>query len=180
MVGKQGYGVQNPACHATKGRFKKGVHCPDRYEYLPGNYKGYPSKEAFLKSKKEREELNQVKEDKAIRRQTIAAEARDIQDIAREFSERAMQALVNVMENENAADSAIIAAAEAILSRGYGKPTVTTLNANLNASVKPSEVDAETLDLRIAEALNRVERLTSRETKAAESEERPSDLRQYN
>ncbi|MEG9528387.1 MAG: hypothetical protein MIL41_21900 [Hyphomicrobiales bacterium] len=45
-----------------------------------------------------------------------------VQDAAREHTEAAIQTLVNIMSDDTAAKPARVAAAVAILDRGYGKP----------------------------------------------------------
>jgi hypothetical protein len=107
-------------------------------------------------------------------------EARDIQDMAREFSEEAMKIAMQIARNEDAADSARLQAIDMIHNRGYGKAPITNINANINADAKPEELDAVELDKRVRETLSRVERLTSRETEASEGQGRPADLFKYN
>ncbi|GEP04042.1 DUF5681 domain-containing protein [Methylobacterium oxalidis] len=46
-----------------------------------------------------------------------------VRDAAREHTERAIEVLVAIMTSEDAATAARVAAASAILDRGYGKPT---------------------------------------------------------
>ena len=46
-----------------------------------------------------------------------------VRDAAREHTERAIEVLVSIMTSEDAATAARVAAASAILDRGYGKPT---------------------------------------------------------
>ena len=47
---------------------------------------------------------------------------RDIQAMAREHAEAALQTLVDVAEDEGASEAARVSAANAILDRAYGKP----------------------------------------------------------
>lgn len=162
-----------------EGNFQVGKQYPQRdfTQFVVDNWKGYPSKEAYYEAREKKQKMN-VKEEK--RKESLKKEARNIQDIAREYSEAAMEVFVEVMTDKNAAPAARLEAAEKVISRGYGKPVATTINQNLNTDVKPSNVDDTTLDLRITEALTRVERLTSREAKEATSSDRPSDLFKYN
>jgi hypothetical protein len=141
---------------------------------------GYPNKEAYLVARETRERKKMEEDVKAKRRAEIAKEAQNIQDLAREFSEQALQAIAEIMNSENETGNTKLAAAMALLDRAHGKPVASIVNTNLNAEVKPSEVNAADLDTRIAEALNRVEKFTGREAKAAEGKERPTDLRKYN
>jgi hypothetical protein len=46
-----------------------------------------------------------------------------IRDLAREHTEEAVDTLLDVMRNQDAPSAARVAAAEAMLSRGWGKPT---------------------------------------------------------
>ena len=47
----------------------------------------------------------------------------DVQELARERSPEALNILANVMRDEKAPPAARVAAANALLDRGYGKPT---------------------------------------------------------
>jgi hypothetical protein len=47
----------------------------------------------------------------------------DIRDAARQYTEKALQTLVSVMENTEQPAAARVAASNAILDRGFGKPT---------------------------------------------------------
>jgi len=57
----------------------------------------------------------------AVNKASAECKAR-LSDVAKSFSQEAVEALVDVMRNSHS-DSAKIAAATAILDRGYGKPT---------------------------------------------------------
>ena len=62
----------------------------------------------------------------------------NLSELAREYTNDALSALVGVM-NTSQSDSARIAAATAILDRGYGKPTKTT-SLEVNAPFVPTEI----------------------------------------
>jgi hypothetical protein len=124
-------------------------------------------------------EKNKEKAVTIVRRKTLAAEARDIQDLARQFSIRAMEELVNILDNPDAADSAKLTAINMILDRGYGKAAVTMLNLNASVDAKPSELDSTSLDKRIADAITRVEKLTGNNSEEL-NEEQPINIREYN
>ena len=47
----------------------------------------------------------------------------DVQELARQQSPEAINTLVAIMQNEKAPPAARVAAANALLDRGYGKPT---------------------------------------------------------
>lgn len=50
------------------------------------------------------------------------ADGRTVADLAREHTETAINALVNVLSDSEAPHAAIVSAATAILDRGWGKP----------------------------------------------------------
>lgn len=68
----------------------------------------------------------------------------NIRDLARSYTVDAIQTLVTVMTQKNAAASAKVNAACAILDRGWGKPVQPTENLNVNVSID-SLSDAELL-----------------------------------
>lgn len=47
----------------------------------------------------------------------------EIRSFARQHTEAALNTLVDIMSNENSKDAARVAAAQAILDRGWGKPS---------------------------------------------------------
>ena len=62
----------------------------------------------------------------------------NLSELAREYTYDALDALVKVMQSSQS-DSARIAAATAILDRGYGRPTKTTL-LEVNAPLMPTKI----------------------------------------
>jgi len=116
----------------------------------------------------------------AFRKKNLALEARDLQDLCRQFTLKATETLIQILDNPDASDGSKLKAIEMLWDRGYGKAAQTQVNINANADAKPSELDSASLDKRIAEALNKVEKITNRISKEGTSEERPSDLRKYN
>ena len=52
-----------------------------------------------------------------------------VQDLARQHTEQAINTLAEIMNNEDVAPPARIAAAEALLNRGWGKPIQATTQA---------------------------------------------------
>ena len=62
----------------------------------------------------------------------------NLSELAREYTNDALDTLVEVMQSSQS-DSARIAAATAILDRGYGKPTKTT-SLEVNAPFVPTEI----------------------------------------
>lgn len=111
-------------------------------------------------------------------RKTIAKEAREIQKIAQEHADRAMERLAEIVNSPSSQDSVAIAAASVILDRAYGKANQTNINANVSADGKPSEITSKDLDTRIRAALKRVESIAGGAPKAPKSEERPADVRE--
>ena len=62
----------------------------------------------------------------------------NLSELAREYTNDALHTLVDVMQSSQS-DSARIAAATAILDRGYGRPTKTT-SLEVNAPFVPTEI----------------------------------------
>jgi endonuclease III len=62
----------------------------------------------------------------------------NLSELAREYTNDALNTLVDVMQSSQS-DSARIAAATAILDRGYGRPTKTT-SLEVNAPFVPTEI----------------------------------------
>jgi len=62
----------------------------------------------------------------------------NLSELARGYTQDALNALVGVM-NTSQSDSARIAAATAILDRGYGRPTKTT-SLEVNAPIMPTKI----------------------------------------
>jgi hypothetical protein len=48
-----------------------------------------------------------------------------LKDIAREYTHEALEALLRIMRSDEAPAAAVVAASNAILDRGYGKPSQT-------------------------------------------------------
>ncbi len=116
----------------------------------------------------------------AFRKKNLAMEARDLQDLCRQFTLKATETLIEILDNPDASDGSKLKAIEMLWDRGYGKAAQTQVNINASADTKPSELDDKSLDKRITDALNRVEKLASGETEEGKSEDRPTDLRKYN
>jgi len=62
----------------------------------------------------------------------------NLSELAREYTNDALDTLVDVMQSRQS-DSARIAAATAILDRGYGRPTKAT-SLEVNAPFAPTEI----------------------------------------
>jgi len=67
----------------------------------------------------------------------------DVQELARQKSPEAITTLANIMDDEKAPPAARVAAANALLDRGYGKPTQ-PISQTL-AKVDPSSISDEEL-----------------------------------
>src|SRR6185369_2991219 len=67
----------------------------------------------------------------------------DVQELARQKSPEALTTLANIMHNEKAPPAARVAAANALLDRGYGKPTQ-PISQTL-AKIDPSSISDEDL-----------------------------------
>lgn len=119
--------------------------------------------------------FDKAKRARARLTENVRAEARDIQNLARTHAARAMERIVELIENSEKG-SDIIAAVGLLLDRAYGKASQTTVNANLDANGKPTEVTPKELDERIAEALRSIERLTAGEGQQEASQEEPDKL----
>ena len=109
-------------------------------------------------------------------RETVAKEAREIQDIARRHATAAIEKMAHIVNNPASPENAQIAAAAVILDRAYGRPNQTNTNLNIDANGKPTEVSTSELDRRIDEALRAVEILTGRARKAPKGKEQPADV----
>ena len=59
-----------------------------------------------------------------------------IKELAKEYSELALNTLVEIATNEKSKESARVQAAIAILDRGWGKPIQAVENLNVNASIE--------------------------------------------
>jgi hypothetical protein len=114
---------------------------------------------------------------RVVLRETVAREAREIQDKARRFADAAITRAFKVLNDPTAADAAALQAADLILNRAYGKPQQTNTNLNVNANGKNSDVSGTELDERIASALKRVEELAGREKQAPARKKQPANLR---
>jgi hypothetical protein len=121
---------------------------------------------------KERERRRKV-------RLTVAKEAREVQDMARQTAVQALEVIKDVLMNGER-DSDKLSAANIVLERAYGKSTQINVNDNVNRNGTKEEVSSAELDKRIETALGRVEELAGRKAKPAKGAHRPVNLRQRN
>jgi hypothetical protein len=133
-------------------------------------------------AKKNRRQLKVTNEVKMtmLRRKEVALEARDLQNICREVSDKIIKTMIGILDNPDSSDNSKIAASNLLLDRGYGKAAATNVNINANADAKPSELDGRDLDKRVADTIRQLEKLTDGTPEEGESEKRPSSLREYN
>lgn len=163
--GKGGFG-DNPPKHVLEAR-RKGQIKPGecRNPYGRAGYKSV----GITKVEKRR---------RSPESESIVKESREIQELARKHVPAAIERVAKILSDENSSDMAAIAAYHALADRGYGKPTQTNVNANMDMDAKPSEIASNDLDKRITEALERIERVTKRERETLESEVTPPNLRE--
>jgi len=67
----------------------------------------------------------------------------EIREIARKHTDAAIETLVRIMNTENASHSAQVAAASALLDRGWGRPAQ-TINANIDGKESAEDLLTET------------------------------------
>ena len=83
------------------------------------------------------------------------AQLAGVRDAARAYTTEMLDILVTVARNQNAPDSARVAAAQGVLDRGWGKPTQPTENnTNLNVTDDRNELKREIADLLGSAAAN--------------------------
>lgn len=173
-TGKGGFGDNPPdhviaaRYHATrkKGHFKPG-NCANPWGRAGRKGAGVPKMEK-TKTRRTPEGVSIVKE------------AREIKEMAAKCVPDAIKALHEIITSEVSSDMAKIAAANSVWDRGYGKPTQTNINATVDPDAKPNQIDDRELDRRVAEALERVESITTRTREKIAVPERSSDLRKLN
>jgi hypothetical protein len=119
------------------------------------------------------------REQRKIAKLTVAKEARQVQDDARQTATAAFEVIKDVMMNAER-DSDKLTAANIVLERAYGKATQINVNDNVNRNGNKEEVSAAELDKRIEEAIRGVEELTGGATKPPKGSQRPVNLRQRN
>ena len=161
-------GVVNPHFHKAwktlSEQFANG-------EFVPAAYRPYSQRKSrYMKRKPSVHPRIKL-------RTTVAREAREIQDLARMHADQAMRRMAEIINNPHSQENLVIAAAEVIFNRAYGKPNQTNTNLNVDANGKPAEVSGTELNQRIAQALKRVEDITGRAGEAAKGKKQPANLR---
>lgn len=138
-----------------------------------------------LKRKRNGEKIVSVKEKRKVYRrtkhrlrETVAKEAHEINEIARKNAYAAMKRLAEIATDPNTQDNVAIQAIETLLSRGYGKPNQTNINATVDVNGKVKEISKSQLDERISKALERIESLTGGEPKPPKRQKQSLDLRE--
>lgn len=84
------------------------------------------------------------------------ADGKSLPQLAREYTEEALSALVSVMRDEEAPAAAIVSAVNAILDRGWGKPTQgveLTGKDGEDIKVRQTNDDADAVRSRLATVL---------------------------
>ncbi len=117
-----------------------------------------------------------VKRKRLRLKETIAKEAREIQELARKNADAAMRRVAEIAKTSTN-ETAALAAAALLFDRAYGKANQTNINANLDANGKATDVSQKELDTRIEKALDRIDSLTRGAPKAPAREEPLIDLR---
>ncbi len=126
-------------------------------------------------------EIEQKQRRKRLKlKETVAKEALEIMEIARQKASAAMERLGQIVENPDSQDSAAIQAASVILDRAYGKANQTNVNTNVNIDGKPADLTAKQLDARVASALKRVEAITGGAVPEVPRPAGPTDVRKLN
>ncbi len=108
-------------------------------------------------------------------RETVAKEAREIQELARKNADAAMKRVAQIAHT-SPNETAALAAAALLFDRAYGRPNQTNINANLDANGKATDVSQKELDTRIEKALERIDSLTRGAPKAPARQEPLIDL----
>jgi hypothetical protein len=147
---------------------------------MQGLYNGWHIKSQLRKGEKvvlKHAGTNKSRKRKRLRLQeTVAKEAREIQEIARKNAAAAMRRMAQIAQTSHN-ETAAIAATMLIMDRAYGKATQTNINANLDANGKTTDISQKELDTRIDTALKRIDSLTRGAPKAPKSKAPPIDLR---
>jgi hypothetical protein len=110
----------------------------------------------------------------------IVRDAREIKELAARHAPDAVKIIAEIMINPRSLDAVRLAAANALIDRGYGKATQTSVTATVNADGKPSEIDDKSLDERINSALTRIERVAGGAAKPPPRKKRSIDIRKLN
>jgi hypothetical protein len=64
-----------------------------------------------------------------------------VKEIAAQYTEQAIAALVSVMQDADAPHAAKVSAANALLDRAHGKPTQTVDNKSTDGSMTPKRIE---------------------------------------
>lgn len=157
------HGIQRGQVLNPFGPLGADAHPPELKGYVPS------CREDAMKRRRARLEAQKA----------IALEAHELQRKSRESADEMLDVLKAIARDDNAPDAARIAAVQAILDRGYGKASQTSITASVTNG-KASEITSDELESRIAKTLERVEDLTRRAPKASESKKRSANLRKLN
>jgi hypothetical protein len=132
---------------------------------------------ALLRAGKKVKTVKQKQKAKNEKWLTVAKEAREIQNRAREYAYMSIEELAVIIKDPATPKAVKVSAIALMHERAYGKPSQVNVNANVHNSGKPNELGKDELDARIATTLERVENLTKRAREEAPSQEQPADVR---
>lgn len=110
-------------------------------------------------------------------RENMIKEAREIQEMAKGYTADVMKKVYDLAMDDHTKGSDLIAAAQFLHDRAYGKAPQTNISAKVDAHGKSADIGAKELDTRIKQALARVERITGGAPEEGKGEERPVDVR---
>lgn len=171
--GRKNYG--NPEfVKGNKFALKSNMSPEAHQKRMEGLMRGWRTSERLRKGEKLMT-FDKAKRERARLTESVRAEARDVQNFAREHAIELMERVMELARTSGKGAD-LIAAATLMLDRAYGKASQTTVNANVDANGKPTEITAKELNERIAEALRRVESLAGGEGEQESSQETPPDV----
>jgi hypothetical protein len=110
-------------------------------------------------------------------RENMIKEAREIQELAKGYTSDVMKKVYELAMDQHTKGSDLIAAAQFLHDRAYGKATQTSISAKVDTHGKSADIGAKELDARVKQTLARVERITGGTAEKGAGEERPADVR---
>jgi hypothetical protein len=115
-------------------------------------------------------------------RKMIGLEYKEMQEIARQNADEAMQVYLDIMRDPDSAGSVKLAAADRIMERAFGKTAQMNLNVNATLDGNPMDLSDADLTREIKAIVGKVKTIESggSQTEEVESEVRPKNLREYN
>ena len=115
-------------------------------------------------------------------RKMIGLEYKEMQEIARQNAEDAMQVYLDIMRDPETAPSVKLAAADRVMERAFGKTAQMNLNINTSIDSNPMDLSDADLTREIKAIVGKVKTIESggSQTEEVEGEVRPKNLREYN